>query len=234
MLSLQEHTGRNWSWAVGSFLLIQWLMEAPRWDDCAMDHEAKLPVFWCSMSDLLVPTTEVYSLHVGDMSDPEEETVGFKFPSTHHPQPALLSNQTNWNMGCSSFISKEWVGKFTVTKIHSNLISFQRTHQNSPHSARYVSKYFQHKGFCKACCETRSSVWILHWCKKLCDWNTTVQFQNRLRKYIKLHYKSHSCHSLDSRHLEIFAGVERTEERNSNLLFCFIWKVVYSLISLRQ
>lgn len=52
--------------------------------------------------------------------------------------------------------------------------------------------------------------------------NTTVQFQNHLRKYSKFHYKSPGCNSLDSRHLEIFAGVERTEEINSSGLFCFI------------
>lgn len=57
---------------------------------------------------------------------------------------------------------------------------------------------------------------------------------DHLRKYIKFHYKSPGCNSLDSRHLEIFAGVERTEEINFSGLFCFIWKVVYSLISLRQ
>lgn len=87
---------------------------------------------------------------------PEEKTVGFKLPSRHHPQPALLSNQTNRNMGCSSFKSKEWVGKFTVTKIQAHSNGHIRT---APHSARYVSKYFLNKGFCKACCE-RSSVWM--------------------------------------------------------------------------
>lgn len=52
--------------------------------------------------------------------------------------------------------------------------------------------------------------------------NSTVQFQNHLRKYSKFHYKSPGCNSLDSRHLEIFAGVERTKEINFNGLFCFI------------
>lgn len=51
---------------------------------------------------------------------------------------------------------------------------------------------------------------------------TTAQFQNHLRKYITFSYKSQGCNSLDSRHLEILAGVERTEEINSNVLFCFI------------
>lgn len=39
-VSITSRTGWNLSWAVGSFLLIQWVMEAPRRDDCELNHEA--------------------------------------------------------------------------------------------------------------------------------------------------------------------------------------------------
>lgn len=58
---------------------------------------------------------------------------------------------------------------------------------------------------------------------------TTVQFKKNILSFI-----TRARVVIDSRHLEVFAGVERTEEINSNVLFCFIWKVAYSLISLRQ
>lgn len=62
LLSLQKQTGRQLSWTAGSFLLIQWVMEAPRGDSCEMNHEAKSPVSWCSILDLLFPAAEVFSL----------------------------------------------------------------------------------------------------------------------------------------------------------------------------
>lgn len=57
-----------WAAQLGVFFWSSELREL-QGDDCEMNHEAKLPIFWCSMLDLLFPTTEVFSLHVGDMSD---------------------------------------------------------------------------------------------------------------------------------------------------------------------
>lgn len=159
------------------------------------------------------------------------KTEGSKLPSRHGPQAALLSKQTNRSRGCSSFKSKEWVGKFTVTK--SRLIPMDTPELLLILPDRYQNT-FCIRGFAKpavrralfGCCADarRSATERKH--------HRTIS--EPLRKYSKFHYKSPGCNSLDSRHLEIFAGVERTEEINSSGLFCFIWKVVYSLISLRK
>lgn len=101
---------------------------------------------------------------------PEEKTVGFKFPPRHHPQPALLSNQTNRSTGCSSFKPKEWVGKFTVTKIqaHSNwqlLLILPDIYQNT-FCIRGFAKPAVREGALFGCCtdKRRSATGSNHHC----------------------------------------------------------------------